>query len=76
MKELKELIKDNRIWFGKDGDGNYGYYGADGSLIPFSRKGNGTGIAILSKIQIHIIISLRNFLRRLLSASKNLMRMV
>ena len=21
--------------FGKDGDGNYGYYGADGSLIPF-----------------------------------------
>ena len=22
--------------FGKDGDGNYGYYGADGSLIPFS----------------------------------------
>lgn len=24
--------------FGKDGDGNYGYYGADGSLIPF--KGN------------------------------------
>ena len=24
--------------FGKDGDGNYGYYGADGSLIPFSKK--------------------------------------
>ncbi len=23
--------------FGKDGDGNYGYYGADGSLIPFKR---------------------------------------
>lgn len=22
--------------FGKDGDGNYGYYGADDSLIPFS----------------------------------------
>lgn len=22
--------------FGKDGDGNYGYYGADGSLIPFN----------------------------------------
>ena len=22
--------------FGTDGDGNYGYYGADGSLIPFS----------------------------------------
>ena len=27
--------------FGKDGDGNYGYYGADGSLIPF-RSGLGT----------------------------------
>lgn len=24
--------------FGKDGDGNCGYYGADGSLIPFSTK--------------------------------------
>lgn len=24
--------------FGKDGDGNYGYYGADGSLIPFKSK--------------------------------------
>lgn len=24
--------------FGTDGDGNYGYYGADGSLIPFSSK--------------------------------------
>lgn len=24
--------------FGTDGDGNYGYYGADGSLIPFSTK--------------------------------------
>ena len=23
------------LTFGKDGDGNYGYYGADGSLIPF-----------------------------------------
>lgn len=23
--------------FGKDGDGNYGYYGADGSLVPFKR---------------------------------------
>jgi hypothetical protein len=22
--------------FGKDGDGNYGYYGADGSLVPFN----------------------------------------
>ena len=25
----------NGMKFGKDGDGNYGYYGADGSLIPF-----------------------------------------
>ena len=24
--------------FGKDGDGNYGYYGADDSLIPFKRN--------------------------------------
>ena len=28
--------------FGKDGDGNYGYYGADGSLIPFNRVSTGT----------------------------------
>ena len=27
------------IRFGTDGDGNYGYYGADGSLIPFKRGG-------------------------------------
>ena len=32
--------------FGKDGDGNYGYYGADGSLIPF--KGSKV-IAILCR---------------------------
>ena len=35
--------------FGKDGDGNYGYYGADGSLIPFKsgvcyRKKLGTSL--------------------------------
>ena len=24
--------------FGTDGDGNYGYYGADGSLIPFKQS--------------------------------------
>ena len=24
--------------FGTDGDGNYGYYGADGSLIPFKKE--------------------------------------
>lgn len=28
--------------FGTDGDGNYGYYGADGSLIPFKSGLNGT----------------------------------
>jgi hypothetical protein len=27
------------LTFGKDGDGNCGYYGADGSLIPFSVSG-------------------------------------
>ena len=27
----------NGMKFGKDGDGNCGYYGADGSLIPFNR---------------------------------------
>ena len=27
---------DLQFKFGKDGDGNYGYYGADGSLIPFN----------------------------------------
>lgn len=26
---------DLEFKFGKDGDGNYGYYGADGSLVPF-----------------------------------------
>lgn len=33
---VKQL--DNKLGglrFGKDGDGNYGYYGADGSLVPF-----------------------------------------
>lgn len=29
--------------FGTDGDGNYGYYGADGSLIPFSSLDGLTG---------------------------------
>ena len=29
----------NGMKFGKDGDGNYGYYGADGSLIPFKSGG-------------------------------------
>lgn len=25
------------VSFGIDGDGNYGYYGADGSLVPFKK---------------------------------------
>lgn len=29
--------EDLTFKFGKDGDGNYGYYGADGSLIPFKK---------------------------------------
>ena len=36
---VKELLGGLR--FGKDGDGNYGYYGADGSLIPFSSGESG-----------------------------------
>lgn len=27
------------VSFGIDGDGNYGYYGADGSLVPFKKGG-------------------------------------
>jgi len=35
-KSVAELNKNmGGLSFGKDGDGNYGYYGADGSLIPF-----------------------------------------
>lgn len=37
--------------FGKDGDGNYGYYGADGSLIPF--KGNPRFTACAFSTQIN-----------------------
>lgn len=32
--------------FGKDGDGNYGYYGADDSLIPFSQISIGKFTAV------------------------------
>jgi len=33
---VRQLNKNmGGLSFGKDGDGNYGYYGADGSLIPF-----------------------------------------
>lgn len=35
--------------FGKDGDGNYGYYGADGSLIPFK-----SGDFILNKGEMYL----------------------
>lgn len=34
--------------FGKDGDGNVGYYGADGSLIPFK---SGTEVAIFMGVK-------------------------
>lgn len=52
MNDLEQRIKtefDNvnsslgGMKFGKDGDGNCGYYGADGSLIPFK---SGTEVAI------------------------------
>ena len=43
---LTELAAQNKnfggISFGIDGDGNYGYYGADGSLVPFSTVKNST----------------------------------
>ena len=32
------------LTFGKDGDGNCGYYGADGSLIPFKQENSFCGI--------------------------------
>ena len=38
---LTELAEQNKnfggVSFGIDGDGNYGYYGADGSLVPFKK---------------------------------------
>ena len=37
VKELNN--KFGGLRFGKDGEGNYGYFGADGSLIPFSVGG-------------------------------------
>lgn len=40
-----ELDKMGGLTFGKDGDGNYGYYGADGSLIPFSKSSPFIGIS-------------------------------
>lgn len=36
VKQLNNKLGGLR--FGKDGDGNYGYYGADGSLIPFKNR--------------------------------------
>ena len=47
---VKELLGGLR--FGIDGDGNYGYYGADGSLIPFSSGGGGTKIEILPLVPV------------------------
>lgn len=38
MDRINELNRDlGGMQFGTDGDGNCGYYGADGSLIPFNR---------------------------------------
>ena len=39
VKELNESL--GGLHFGTDGEGNVGYFGADGSLIPF-KKGSGT----------------------------------
>ena len=36
--------------FGTDGDGNFGYYGADGSLIPFSVGGGNAEFEIITEI--------------------------
>ncbi len=40
VKTLKDSVNSSLggLKFGTDGDGNYGYYGADGSLIPFNGK--------------------------------------
>ena len=51
MNEVEELVEEldsnvdeqnknlGGLRFGVDGDGNYGYYGADDSLIPFKKGG-------------------------------------
>ena len=53
MNNLEQRIKNefdtvnsslNGMRFGIDGDGNYGYYGADGSLIPFKSGFSGANI--------------------------------
>ncbi len=53
MNNLEQRIKNefdtvnsslNGMKFGIDGDGNYGYYGADGSLIPFKSGFSGANI--------------------------------
>lgn len=53
MNNLEQRIKNefdtvnsslNGMKFGIDGDGNYGYYGADGSLIPFKSGFGGANI--------------------------------
>lgn len=36
LKDVNDSL--GGVQFGKDGDGNYGYYGADGSLIPFKSR--------------------------------------
>ncbi len=43
---LQQLNKNmGGLTFGIDGDGNYGYYGADGSLVPFKSASNFEGVA-------------------------------
>lgn len=43
LGEIGELTENfGGLSFGVDGDGNYGYYGADGSLVPFSTVKNST----------------------------------
>lgn len=40
------------LTFGKDGDGNCGYYGADGSLIPFSLGGDDDSICYVAPSRV------------------------
>ena len=72
--------------FGKDGDGNYGYYGADGSLIPFKKNGGitmrqirlvrGTSAANWSTGISNIILSVEDYntlsIGRIVFANQNM----
>ena len=50
LKEVNSSLGGMK--FGTDGDGNYGYYGADGSLIPFSSLDGLTGEQIGSNTKL------------------------